>query len=93
VKLDLSLSNSLLYDELSIEELAGRLTLLTPPAEAIPVIARNLSRLEIDPEEVTLTGGMAIWAYLVVFHVLHGRTKRVYYEDGRGARVLVAAHG
>ncbi len=93
MKLDLSLSNPILYEGLSIEELAGRLTLLTSPAEAIPVIARNLSRLEIDPEEVTLTGGMAIWAYLVVFHVLHGRTKRVYYEDGRGVRVLVAAHG
>ena len=40
-----------------------------------------------------LTGGMAIWAYLAVFHYLHGRTKRIWYEDGRGERVLVAAHG
>ena len=49
--------------------------------------------MEIDREEVTLTGSMAIWAYLVAFHFLHGKTKRIYYEDGRGVRVLVAAHG
>jgi hypothetical protein len=93
LKIDLSLSNSALYRGLEVQDLAGRPTLLTPPAEAIPVIVRNLSATEIDPEEVVLTGSMAIWAYLVVFHVLHGRTKRVYYEDGRGMRVLVAAHG
>jgi hypothetical protein len=44
-------------------------------------------------QEVVLTGGMAIWAYLVVFHFLHGRTRKILYEDGRGERVLVAAHG
>jgi hypothetical protein len=93
VRLDLSLSNTALYADLEIQDLAGRQTLLTPPAEAIPILVRNLSTLAIDPEEVTLTGGMAIWAYLAAFHFLHGRTKRVYYEDGRGQRVLVAAHG
>jgi hypothetical protein len=29
----------------------------------------------------------------VVFHYMHGRTRRIVYEDGRGERVLVAAHG
>jgi hypothetical protein len=24
---------------------------------------------------------------------MHGRTRRIVYEDGRGERVLVAAHG
>ena len=93
MRLDLSLSNSALYAGLDIQELAGRPTLVTPSHEAIPVLLRNLSTLVIDSEEVTLTGGMAIWAYLVVFHFLHGRTKRVYYEDGRGERLLIAAHG
>lgn len=91
--LDLSLSNRALYDGLDVQVLAGKLTLVTPPAEAIPVIAANVPKLEIDPNEVTLTGGMAIWAYLVVFHLLHGKTRRIIYDDGRGTRVLVAAHG
>lgn len=91
--LDLSLSNVALYGGLDIRLLAGKLTLVTPPVEAIPVIASNLAKVEIDPEEVTLTGGMAIWVYLVVFHLLHGRTRRVSYDDGRGTSVLVAAHG
>lgn len=91
--LDLSLSNQSLYAGLRIEELAGRPTLLTPSAEAVPILVHNLASLEIDPDEVVLTGSMAIWAYLVVFHFLHGKTRRIYYEDGRGTRVLVAAHG
>lgn len=91
--LDLGLTNSELYDGLSVEVLAGNVTLVTEPEQAIPVMTQNLAKVSIDPEEVTLTGGMAIWAYLVVFHFLHGRTKRIYYEDGRGRRVLVAAHG
>jgi hypothetical protein len=91
--LDLSPSNRVLYAGLEVQELAGRPTLLTPPTEAIPVLLANLRELEIDPEEVVLTGGMAIWAYLVAFHYMHGRTRRIVYEDGRGERVLVAAHG
>ena len=91
--LDLSLTNRVLDAGLDVQERAGRPTLLTPAAEAIPVLMANLREVEIDPEEVVLTGGMAIWAYLVVFHFLHGRTKRIAYEDGRGERVLVAAHG
>ena len=53
----------------------------------------NAAGIPIDPEEVILTGAMAIWAYLVAFHQLHGRTRRILYRDGRGAEVLVAAHG
>ncbi|MEP7009314.1 MAG: hypothetical protein ABJC13_03230 [Acidobacteriota bacterium] len=91
--LDLALTHEPLWRGLAIENLAGKLTLTTPPAVAIPVLAANLSALEIDPEEVVLTGGMAIWAYLVVFHQLHGRTRRIVYRDGRGQEILVAAHG
>lgn len=91
--LDLSLANEALYRGLSIDILAGKRTLTTPPENVIPVMMENLSRMPIDPQEVTLTGGMAIWSYLVVFHYLHGKTKRVYYQDGMGNRVLVAAHG
>jgi hypothetical protein len=56
-------------------------------------MAANLAAMEIDRDEVVLTGGMAIWAYLAVFHFLHGRTRRIWYEDGLGRRILVAAHG
>lgn len=91
--LDLSLRNARLYRGLEVQELAGKLTLLTPPAEAMRGMVANLEEMAIDPDEVVLTGGMAIWAYLAAFHYLHGRTKRIWYEDGRGERVLVAAHG
>lgn len=91
--LDLSLQNTDLYAGLSIETVAGKPTLLASPAEAIDVLGRNLAAMAVDPEEVTLTGGMAIWAYLVAFHAIHGRTRRIWYQDGRGERVLVAAHG
>jgi hypothetical protein len=91
--LDLSLANAALYCGLEAQELAGKATLLTPPEEAIPVISRNLAALEIDRDEVVLTGAMSIWAYLVVFHFLHGKTRRIYYQDGRGKRLLIAAHG
>lgn len=91
--LDLSLANTQLYAGLNIRVLGGRPTLTAPPDNAIPVIVENLERIALDPDEVVLTGGMAIWAYLVVFHVLHGKTKRIYYEDGMGNRILVAAHG
>lgn len=91
--LDLSLTNDRVYRGLAIESLAGKLTLVTEPDQAIGVITANLAQIAIDPEEVVITGSMAVWAYLVVFHYLHGRTKRIYYQDGIGRLILVAAHG
>jgi hypothetical protein len=91
--IDLSLSNNALWSGCKIEPAAGKLTLITLPEEAIATLTRSLAGLEIDPDEITLTGSMAIWAYLVAFHFLHGRTRRIYYQDGRGQRLLVAAHG
>jgi hypothetical protein len=91
--LRLSLDHEELYRGLDVAVEAGRLNLRAPPDEAIPIMMANLARMEIDPAEVVLTGSMAIWAYLVVFHFLHGRTRHILYEDGQGRRVLVAAHG
>ncbi len=91
--LSLSLDNDALYCGLDIAIEAGKMNLRTPPAEAIAVMLGNLAAMAIDPDEVVLTGGMAIWAYLAVFHVLHGRTRRIWYQDGIGRRILVAAHG
>ena len=95
--IDLSLSNAALYDGCVIEEVAGRLNLTTPTAEAITIVGRNVNKMVIatsveERGEVVLTGPMAIWAYLVVFHaVVHVFTK-VQYADARGT-YLVAAHG
>jgi hypothetical protein len=91
--LDLSLDNAVLYSGLDVRVEAGKPNLRTPPDAAIAAMTANLERMKIDPDEVVLTGGMAIWAYLAVFHYLHGRTRRIYYADGVGNRVLVAAHG
>ncbi len=91
--LRLSLDNDALYRGLDIVVDAGKRNLRTSAAEAIPVMVANLEQMDVDRDEVVLTGGMAIWAYLVVFHALHGRTRRIVYEDGRGERIVVAAHG
>ena len=45
-----------------------------------------------DRDEMVLTGLMAVWIYLVVFHAVVHAFRRVYYDDGRGDRVLVTAH-
>lgn len=94
----LSLDNTELYDGCDVQEIAGRLTLMTPPSQAVNIIGRN-ARLIVERmvasgvEEVTLTGAMAIWAYLVVFHSAVQRFRAVYYDDGKpGGRLLVAAH-
>jgi hypothetical protein len=96
--LDMSLDNGTLYAGCEVLEVAGRPALVTPVTEAVNVVGRN-AKAVVDGlvasgvEEVTLTGAMAIWAYLVVFHAAVHRFRRVYYDDGRpNGRVLIAAH-
>jgi hypothetical protein len=95
---DLSLNNAELYAGCDVQEIAGRLTLMTPPSDAVNIIGRNarqiVDRLVADGvEEITLTGAMAIWAYLAVFHAVVHRFRRVYYDDGKPqGKVLIAAH-
>ena len=91
--IDLSLKNKELYAGCNIEEVAGRLNLVTPVSEAVNKVGRVANALAIDPEEVILTGAMAVWAYMVVFHTVVHKTKKVYYDDGRNGVVLIAAHG
>jgi hypothetical protein len=97
MKLDLSLKNATLYEGCEITEVGGRDTLATPPAEAANIIGRNVASIvEATPanerEEVVLTGPMAVWAYLVVFHQVVHKFSRVVYDDGRGNKVLVSQH-
>ena len=95
--INLSLSNGALYAGCSITEVAGRLNLTTPVAEAINIVGRNVNAMvaAIPAEErgeVELTGPMAVWAYLVCFHAVVHAFRKVSYNDGRGS-YLVAAHG
>jgi len=98
ITLDLSLNNASLYAGCAIQEVAGRLTLTTPISEAVNIVGRNATKIINDlvasgPEEITLSGAMAIWAYLVVFHIVVHRFRRVYYDDGKPkGKVLIAAH-
>jgi hypothetical protein len=92
--IDLSLKSNI-YQGCEIAEVSGRLTLMTPPVEAANIVGRNAaSMVEAckDRQEVTLTGPMAVWAYLVVFHVVVHRFSRVYYDDGRNWKLLIAQH-
>ena len=92
--LDVSLKNAALYEGCEIEEVAGRLNLVTPMAQAINIVRRKFFKNFLAGEAITLTGAMAIPVYLVVFHAVVHRFKRVYYDDGRGGEpVLIAAHG
>ena len=98
MKIDLGLGNAALYAECQIEEVAGRANLVTPVTEAINIVGRNASAIVASVpadqrDTVTLTGPMAVWAYLVVFHqVVHAFTT-VLYHDGRTEPVVVAKHG
>jgi len=96
MQIDLSLSNVVLWNGCEIEQVGGRLNLKTPPKEAGNILGRNLNLAigaEPSRDEVTLTGPMAVWAYLVAFHAVVHCFRRVYYHDGKGEPLLVAAHG
>ena len=90
---DLSLNNEQLYSGCKIEEVAGRKNLITPTAEAINIVGKNVNDMNLSGDEITLTGAMAVWSYLIVFHAVVHRFRKVHYDDGRNGSVLVAAHG
>ena len=92
-KIDLSLKNEALYDGCEVEEVAGRLNLVTKVDEAVNIVGRNVAQMDLRGDEIILTGAMAVWAYLVVFHAVVHTFSRVYYDDGRNGKTLIAAHG
>lgn len=91
--LDISLNNTSLYAGCDIEEVAGRKNLKTPVEKAVAIVGKNLADMNPHGSEITLTGPMAVWAYLIAFHAVVHRFNRVYYDDGRSGSVLIAAHG
>ena len=93
---DLALSNSELYAGCDIETIGGRANLTTPLREAIEIVGTNIHRMvssEVDRDLVVLTGPMAVWSYLVVFHAVVHAFREVQYNDGRNGPVVVARHG
>lgn len=93
--INLGLTNDQLYAGCKTEEVAGRLNLTTPVADAVNIVGKNVAAMvsaETERDEVELTGPMAVWSYLIVFHAVVHAFSKVYYNDGRN-RVLIAAHG
>lgn len=95
--LDVSLDNEKLYNGCKIEMVGGRKTLVDPIDFAVNMVGTNCYKLimELDKEdkdEVVLTGPMAVWAYLVVFHIVVHKFNKVYYDDGRNDKVLISKH-
>lgn len=96
--IDVSLGNADLYAGCAIEEVAGRKNLTTPVADAVATVGRNVAAIVAStPQDqrdiVTLTGPMAVWAYLIVFHAVVHVFREVQYADGRTAPVTIAKHG
>ena len=97
MELDLSLRNKALYKGCVVGEIAGRQNLRTPVAKAVTLVGRNIAAIiqDVPPESrgsVTLTGPMAVRAYLVVFHAVVHTFSEVQYSDGRNV-VVLARHG
>jgi len=97
MEINMALSNASLYEGCEVTEVGGRLTLTTSPADAANIVGRNVaSIIDATPAdertEVVLTGPMAVWSYLIVFHQVVHKFNKVWYDDGRGGRVLVAQH-
>ncbi len=93
---NISLSNEVLYQGCEITIVAGRQVMTTPVAEAVHLVGQNAARMvaaDSNRDEVVLTGAMAVWAYMIVFHEVVHRYRRVWYDDGKGSPVLIAAHG
>ncbi len=96
--INVSLSNAALYAGCEMEEVAGRMTLVTSMRVAVPIIGRNINRIveEIpsqDRDEVVLTGATSIWVYLIVFHAVVHCFRCVCYADGRNQQAVIARHG
>lgn len=91
----LGLDNKDLYEGCEIKEIAGRLTLVTPIDQAVNLVGRNINKIIADQQyrtEIVLTGPMAVWSYLVVFHNVVHKFSKVFYDDGRSGPVLIAQH-
>lgn len=95
--IDMGLTNKQLYAGCEIGEVGGRQTLMTKPVDAANIIGRNAKAIvdavpAAERDRVTLTGAMAVWAYLIVEHVVLHMFGELWYDDGKGNTVLIAKH-
>ncbi len=93
MKLDLSLHNAELYQGVEISKVGGKLS-MDISDEILNKIGENADRIvsNIQPrDEVTLTGPAPIPVYLVVFHIVVHRFKKVRY-DNEMYQLLIARH-
>ena len=98
MKIDLSLTNMELYEDCQIQQVGGRLNLVVNELLTPNLVGRNLMKIvaKVPPDErqeVELTGPTAVWVYLIAFHGVVHEFKKVWYNDGKGMRILIAAHG
>ena len=91
--LDLSLHNSKLYKGVDVSSTGGKLSIdLTD--EILNRIGENADQLVSaiqERAEITLTGAAPIPVYLVVFHIIVHRFKKVRY-DNEMYQLLIARH-
>lgn len=95
MKLFIGLTNKDLYNGCEIVEVAGKPTLVTPAKDAVNIVGKNIAKILetcADHDEIILTGPMAVWAYMVVFHAVVHKFHKVLYDDGKGDLVLIAMH-
>ena len=95
--INLGLDNTQLYAGCEIIEVAGRATLKTPVEVAINIIGKNIAKIVAETPyterfSCLLTGPMAVWSYLIVFHAVVHAFGQVHYSDGRSEPVLLAMH-
>jgi hypothetical protein len=100
LEINMSLANAELYQGLQIEEVGGRSNLkIEDAATAANIVGRNAQKM-VDAhfneggssDTVILSGPMAMWSYLLVFHSVVHRFKEIRYHDGK-LTWIVARHG
>lgn len=91
--LDLSLDNKSIYTGVPSTEAGGRQA-IDLSEDTLNTVGRNIANIlahETDHSEIILTGAAPIPIYLVAFHQVVHRFKRVIY-DNELYRLLIAQH-
>jgi hypothetical protein len=91
--LDLSLKNKELYKNIEIFKTGGKES-IDLSDEALNIIgenANNITKKMTDRSEIVLTGPASIPVYLVVFHIIVHRFRKVIY-DNEMYRLNIARH-
>ncbi len=91
--LDLSLQNTDLYQGIVIHRTGGKLS-VDLSDDVLNIIGENVDRIVstlLPRDEITLTGAAPIPVYLVVFHMVVHRFKKVQYNNEM-YQLLIARH-